>query len=78
MDEKNIQIIRMNSLTNSINLVKELTTTPTSTETFCLASLMSEFIQNGKVPTEKLKKVDTHFKNKNQGITDESSSPNIG
>jgi hypothetical protein len=78
MDEKNIQIIRMNSLNNSVSLIKELTTNPSVTEVVRLATMLATYVKDGSIPIEKLKKVDMYFKNKNvDGTTNESAGAEI-
>lgn len=77
MNEKDIQIIRMNSLNNSVTLIKELTPNPTVTEVIRLATMLATYVKDGSVPTEKLKKVDSYF-NRKMGINDESSGADLG
>lgn len=77
MDEKSLQIIRMNSLNNSVTLIKELTPNPTVTEVIRLAAMLSTYVRDGSVPTDKLKKVDLYF-NKKKGDTNESSGTDLG
>jgi len=79
MDEKNIQIIRMNSLNNSVTLIKELIPNPTVTEVIRLATMLATYIKDGSVPTEKLQKVDSYFNRKKEDSNnDEGSGADLG
>lgn len=79
MEEKSIQIIRMNSLNNSVTLIKELTPNPSVTEVIRLATMLATYVKDGSVPIEKLKKVDLYFnKKKGDTNTDESSGADLG